>query len=142
MNRIVIGSDHVGLELKHELITHLESHGFEVEDVGPFSKTRTDYPIYSKLVSEKIVTGEYKKGILVCGSGVGISITANKIKGIRAVVCSDPYTAKLSKEHNNTNILALGSRVVGGELAKMILDEWLDAEFEGGRHQDRLDMME
>lgn len=142
MKKIVIGSDHVGITLKKELIVHLESMGYQVEDVGPVDDTRTDYPIYGKLVANKVASNEYQSGILICGSGVGISITANKVKGIRAVVCSEPYTAKLSKEHNNTNILAMGSRVVGTELAKMILDQWLNAEFEGGRHQARIDMME
>lgn len=94
------------------------------------------------MVAEKVSTGEYPIGILLCGSGVGISITANKFKGVRAVVCSVPYTVKLSREHNDTNILSMGSRVVGSELAKMILDEWLAAKFEGGRHQNRIDMME
>ncbi|WOO88412.1 ribose 5-phosphate isomerase B [Mollicutes bacterium LVI A0078] len=142
MKKVIIGCDHVGLSLKEVLVPYLEEQGYEVLDVGAYSTERTDYPIYSKVVAEKVSTGEYPLGILLCGSGVGISITANKVKGVRAVVCSDPYTAKLSREHNDTNILSMGSRVVGSELAKMILDEWLAAKFEGGRHQNRIDMME
>ncbi len=142
MKKIIIGCDHVGIILKDKLIPYLEAKGYEVEDVGTYTTERTDYPIYAKLVAKQVVSGEYPLGILLCGSGVGISITANKFNGIRAVVCSDPYTAKLSREHNNTNILSMGSRVVGTELAKMILDEWLNAEFEGERHQKRIDMIE
>lgn len=139
--KIAIGSDHVGIELKPIIIEYLEELGHEVTDYGPSSSERTDYPIYSKKVSTEVAAGNYDRGILICGTGIGISITANKIRGIRAVACSEPYSAKLSKEHNNTNILAFGSRVVGSELAKMIVKEWLDAEYEGGRHQRRVDMI-
>ncbi|WP_406562299.1 ribose 5-phosphate isomerase B [Klebsiella pneumoniae] len=139
--KIAIGCDHVGLLLKPEIIRHLEAKGIEVIDKGANSAERTDYPIYGRAVAEAIVSGDCDLGILICGSGVGISITANKVPGIRAIVCSDPYSAKLSREHNNTNILAFGSRVVGSELAKMIVDEWLNATFEGGRHQNRIDMI-
>lgn len=142
MKKIIIGCDHVGIILKDQLIPYLEAKGYEVEDVGTYTTERTDYPIYAKLVAKQVASGEYPLGILLCGSGVGISITANKYNGIRAVVCSDPYTAKLSREHNKTNILSMGSRVVGTELAKMILDEWLNAKFEGERHQKRIDMIE
>lgn len=139
--KIAVGCDHVGILLKPEIISHLESKGIEVTDLGAKSTERTDYPIYGRAVAESVASGESDLGILICGSGVGISITANKVPGIRAVVCSDPYTAKLSRSHNNTNILAFGSRVVGSELAKMIVDEWLASEFEGGRHQTRIDMI-
>lgn len=139
--KIAVGCDHVGILLKPEIINHLESKGIEVTDLGAKSTERTDYPIYGRAVAESVASGESDLGILICGSGVGISITANKVPGIRAVVCSDPYTAKLSRSHNNTNILAFGSRVVGSELAKMIVDEWLASEFEGGRHQTRIDMI-
>lgn len=139
--KIAIGSDHVGLELKPTVIEYLEELGHEVTDYGPNSSERTDYPIYSKKVSEEVAAENYDRGILICGTGIGISITANKVRGIRAVACSEPYSAKLSKEHNNTNILAFGSRVVGAELAKMIVKEWLEAEYEGGRHQRRVDMI-
>ncbi|MCG7588112.1 ribose 5-phosphate isomerase B, partial [Photobacterium sp. OFAV2-7] len=102
---------------------------------------RTDYPQYGLAVAEAVINQQADLGILICGTGVGISLAANKVPGVRAVVCSDPYTARLSKEHNNTNILAFGSRVVGIELAKMIIDSWLDADFEGGRHQNRIDQI-
>lgn len=139
--KIAIGSDHVGFEMKPAIKEYLEELGHEVEDYGPYTDERTDYPIFSKKVSEEVAAGNYDRGILICGTGIGISITANKVRGIRAVVCSEPYSAKLSREHNNTNILAFGSRVVGTELAKMIVKEWLDAEYEGGRHQRRIDMI-
>lgn len=139
--KIAVGCDHVGILLKPEIIKHLESKGIEVTDLGAHDTERTDYPIYGRAVAESVASGNSDLGIIMCGSGVGISITANKVPGIRAVVCSDPYTAKLSREHNNTNILSFGSRVVGSELAKMIVDEWLAAEFEGGRHQNRIDMI-
>lgn len=139
--KIAVGCDHVGLLLKPEIIRHLESKGIEVVDKGANNAERTDYPIYGKTVAESVSSGEVDLGILICGSGIGISITANKVTGIRAVVCSEPYSAKLSREHNNTNILAFGSRVVGSELAKMIVDEWLNAKFEGERHQTRIDMI-
>ncbi len=100
-----------------------------------------NYPEFGEKVGRAVVSGEVDCGILICGTGVGISLAANKVKGVRAVVCSEPYSAKLSKQHNNTNILAFGARVVGIELAKMIIDEWLGAEFEGGRHQTRVDMI-
>lgn len=139
--KLAIGSDHVGIELKPTIIEYVQSLGHEVEDFGPFSDERTDYPIYGKKVAEEVAAGNFDGGILICGTGVGISIAANKVDGIRAVVCSEPYSAKLSKEHNNTNIVAFGSRVVGSELAKMIVKEWLDAEFEGGRHGKRVEMI-
>lgn len=140
--KIAIGSDHVGLELKPVIVDYLKELGHEVEDFGAYTKERTDYPIYGVKVAEAVVKGDYNCGIVMCGTGVGISIAANKVKGIRAVVCSEPYSAKLSKEHNNTNILAFGSRVVGSELAKMIVKEWLDAKFEGGRHSNRVNMLD
>lgn len=139
--KIAIGSDHIGFEIKQEIKEFVESFGHTVEDFGPFNNERTDYPIYGKLVAEKVASGEFDRGILICGTGVGISIAANKVKGIRAVVCSEPYSAKLSREHNNTNILAFGQRVIGIETAKMITKEWLEAEFEGERHARRVCMI-
>ncbi|PMD72196.1 ribose 5-phosphate isomerase B [Companilactobacillus nuruki] len=137
--KIAVGSDHVGYELKPTIIEYLKELGYEVKDFGTDSTKRTDYPIYGKKVGEVVANGEYDLGIIMCGTGVGISLAANKVPGIRAVVCSEPYSAKLSKQHNNTNILAFGSRVVGAELAKMIVKEWLDAKFIGGRHERRVD---
>ncbi len=110
-------------------------------DLGTDSPGRFHYPVSGYKVAKLVAEHEVDGGILICGTGVGISLSANKIKGIRAVVCSEPYSAKLSKQHNNTNILAFGARVVGIEMAKMIVDEWLNAEFEGGRHQARIDMI-
>jgi len=139
MTKIAIGSDHVGYELKPVIIDYLKELNYDVKDFGTDSNVRVDYPIYGKAVAESVATGESDLGIVICGTGVGISLSANKVKGIRAVVCSEPYSAQLSREHNNTNILAFGSRVVGSELAKMIVKAWLDAEFVGGRHQRRID---
>lgn len=139
MRRIAFGCDHVGFILKEEIMAHLNARGVEVVDKGTWSQERTDYPHYASAVAQAIIKGEVESGILICGTGVGISITANKFPGIRAVVCSEPYSAQLSRQHNNTNVLAFGSRVVGLELAKMIVDAWLDAAFEGGRHQTRVD---
>lgn len=139
--RIAIGNDHVAVELKNVIVEHLESKGYEVVNFGTDSTERFDYPISGYKVGRAVASGECDLGVLICGTGVGISLAANKVPGIRAVVCSEPYSAKLSREHNNTNIVAFGARVVGSELAKMIVDEWLDAEFEGGRHQRRIDMI-
>lgn len=137
--KIVIGSDHVGFELKPEIIKHLKERGYKVTDIGTDSKKRTDYPIYGRLVGEKVANGEYPLGIAICGTGVGISLAANKVSGVRAACVSEPYSARLSRQHNNSNVLCFGSRVVGSELAKMIVDAWLDASFQGGRHQRRID---
>jgi len=139
MKRIAFGCDHVGFILKEDILAHLYRHDVEVVDKGTWSPERTDYPHYASAVAQAIVDGEVEGGILICGTGVGISITANKFPGIRAVVCSEPYSAQLSRQHNNTNVLAFGSRVVGVELAKMIVDAWLNAVFEGGRHQERIE---
>ena len=138
---IAIGSDHVGFELKEPVKAYLEARRIEIKDFGCFDSQRTDYPVYARLVARAVAAGECALGILFCGTGVGISIAANKVRGIRAVVCSEPYSAKLSRQHNDTNILCLGSRVVGLELAKMIVDEWLAAVYEGGRHANRVRMI-
>lgn len=139
--KIGIGNDHVAVDMKNEIKTYLESKGYEIVDFGTNSEERFDYPIAGEAVAKAVTSNEVDLGILICGTGVGISLSANKVHGIRAVVCSEPYTAKLSREHNNTNILAFGARVIGIELAKMIVDNWLAAEFEGGRHQSRIDMI-
>ncbi|MCK0975344.1 ribose 5-phosphate isomerase B [Enterobacter hormaechei subsp. hormaechei] len=141
MMKIAIGCDHVGIILKSEVTEHLKSKGITVIDKGAYEDVRTDYPVYGKAVAEAVVAGEADLGIVFCGSGVGISIAANKVNGIRAVVCSEPYSAKLSREHNNTNVLSFGTRVIGSELAKMIIDAWLEAEFQGERHQKRVEMI-
>lgn len=139
--KLAIGNDHVAVEMKNEIKEYLESKGHEVINVGTDSTERFNYPISGYKVAKLVVDGEVDGGILICGTGVGISLAANKVHGIRACVCSDPYTAKLSKQHNNTNIIAFGARVIGIETAKMIVDEWLAAEYEGGRHQTRIDML-
>lgn len=139
MKMIAFGCDHVGFILKHEIVAHLVERGVEVIDKGTWSSERTDYPHYASQVALAVAGGEADGGILICGTGVGISIAANKFAGIRAVVCSEPYSAQLSRQHNDTNVLAFGSRVVGLELAKMIVDAWLGAQYEGGRHQQRVE---
>ena len=138
---IALGSDHVGIELKEKVMAYFDSKGIAYKDLGTYSRERTDYPIYGKKVAQAVVSGEYEKGIIFCGTGVGISIAANKVQDARCVCCSDCYSAKLSRLHNDTNLLALGSRVVGTDLALMIIDEWLAAQPEGGRHQRRIDML-
>ena len=139
--KLAIGNDHVAVEMKQEIKAYLEGKGIEVIDVGTNSTERFNYPVSGYKVAKMVAAGEVDGGVLICGTGVGISLAANKVRGIRACVCSDPYTAKLSKQHNNTNIIAFGARVIGIETAKMIVDEWLGAEYEGGRHQTRIDMI-
>ncbi len=139
--KIGIGNDHAAVEMKNIIKEHLEGRGFEVVNFGTDSSESFDYPVAGYRVGRAVASGEVDLGVLICGTGVGISLAANKVTGVRACVCSEPYTAKLSRMHNNTNIIAFGARVVGSELAKMIVDEWLDAEYEGGRHQRRVDML-
>ncbi|MBQ6541066.1 MAG: ribose 5-phosphate isomerase B [Lachnospiraceae bacterium] len=139
--KLGIGNDHVGYEMKLEIKAYLEAKGHEVIDYGAYSSERSDYPVYGEKVARAIVSGECDAGILICGTGVGISVSANKVHGIRAAVCSEPVTAALSKRHNNANIIAFGARIVGIEMAKAIVDAWLEAEFEGGRHAHRVALM-
>ena len=139
--KLAIGNDHVAVEMKKEVQEYLESKGIEVINVGTDHTERFNYPVSGYKVAKMVAGGEVDGGVLICGTGVGISLSANKVRGIRACVCSDPYTARLSKQHNNTNIIAFGSRVIGIETAKMIVDEWLNASYEGGRHQTRIDMI-
>ena len=139
--KLAIGNDHVAVYMKNEIKEYLESKGIEVINVGTDTTERFNYPVAGYKVARMVADGEVDAGVLICGTGVGISLAANKVHGIRACVCSDPYTAKLSKQHNNTNIIAFGARVIGIETAKMIVDEWLNAEYEGGRHQTRIDMI-
>lgn len=139
--RIGIGNDHAAVEMKNDITAYLEEKGYEVVNYGTDSHESCNYPEYGEKVGRAVVDGEVDLGILFCGTGVGISLAANKVKGVRAVVCSEPYSARLSRQHNNTNVLSMGARVVGIEMAKMIIDEWLNAEFMGGRHQTRVDMI-
>lgn len=138
---IALASDHVGITLKRTIMALLDEKGLSYRDYGCFDTERTDYPRYGYAAARAVADGECDRGIICCGTGVGISLAANKVHGIRCVVCSEPYSAKLSRQHNDTNMLALGSRVVGEELAKMIVSEWLDTPFEGGRHQRRVEML-
>ncbi len=141
MKKLAIGNDHTAVEMKKELKAYLEGKGYEVINVGTDSTESFPYPVSGYKVAKMVASGQADGGILICGTGVGISLAANKVKGIRCCVCSEPYSAKLSKQHNNSNIIAFGARVIGIEMAKMIVDEWLNAEFMGGRHQTRVDMI-
>ena len=140
---IALGSDHGGYEMKEEIKKHLDTRGLEYRDYGCNGPESVDYPVYAKKVARAILDGECEKGIVICGTGIGISITANKIKGIRAALCSDCYSVEATRLHNDANVLALGGRVIGIELAKKIVDTFLDTEFSGGeRHVRRISMME
>lgn len=136
---IAIGADHGGFELKEHVVKYLKEKGLDVKDYGTYTEDSVDYPDCAKPVCLAVQSGEAQCGILICGTGIGISIAANKHKGIRAALCGDVYSAKMTKQHNNANILCMGGRVIGRELAFMIVDAWLGAEFEGGRHQNRID---
>lgn len=137
--RLAIGNDHVAVDMKNEITTYLEEKGYEIVNVGTDSPESFDYPISGYKVAQLVASGEVDGGILICGTGIGISLAANKVHGIRCVACSEPYSARLSRMHNNTNCVAFGARVIGIETAKDIVDAWLGAEFEGGRHQRRVD---
>lgn len=139
--RIAIGNDHAAVALKCEIVAHLESRGIDVTNVGTDGEDSFDYPVAAERVARLVCAGEVDGGVLICGTGVGISIAANKVAGIRACVCSEPVTAAFSKRHNNANVVCFGARIVGAEAAKAIVDAWLDATHEGGRHQRRVDMI-
>lgn len=139
--KIAIGNDHTAVEMKNEIAAHLEAQGHEVINLGVDTSDSCHYPVQGYKVAKMVAAGEVDRGVLICGTGVGISLAANKVEGIRACVCSEPYSAKMSKRHNDTNIIAFGARVIGVETAKEIVDAWLSAEFEGGRHQLRVDML-
>ena len=138
MKKIVIGSDHGGVILKAKIIKLLESLNYDVTDKGTFDDNSVDYPDYAKLVSESVSNGNFEKGILVCGSGIGVSIVANKFKNVRAALCTSVQLAKLSRQHNNANILCLGERVLKEKNALMIVETWLKTAFEAGRHERRV----
>ena len=138
---IAIASDHGGYALKEHIKAYLAAKGITCQDFGCETPDRCDYPVFGKAAAQAVASGQCEKGIVICTTGIGISISANKVKGIRACVCSEPYTARMSRLHNNCNVLCFGARVVGSELAKMIVDEWLNTSFEGGRHQRRVDMI-
>ena len=139
--KIAIGNDHVAVELKNHITKYVEAKGYEVVNYGTDSSETCDYPVYGEKVGRAVASGECDLGIIICGTGIGISLAANKVKGIRAAVCSEPYSARLTRQHNNANIIAFGARVVGQAMAEMIVDEFLDAEYEGGRHARRVDLI-
>ena len=142
IKKIVIGSDHAGYELKKKVMEHLNECGIEVTDVGTDSTTSCHYPVFAHRVCEKIQNGEFELGILVCGTGIGMSMAANKHKGIRAAACSDTFSARLTREHNNANVLCFGERVVGMGLAFDLVDNFIDAEYQGGKHALRVGMID
>ena len=139
--KIAIGNDHGGVELKWHLVDYLEKKGYEVVNFGADEPASTHYPIYAEKVSKAVVSGECDKGVLICGTGLGISISANKMHGVRCAPCSEPVSAALARRHNDANIVALGARTIGPLMAEEILDAFLTAPFEGGRHQLRVDMI-
>ena len=138
---LVIASDHGGFALKQELMEHLRARGVEFEDIGTYSEESCDYPVYAEKAARGVAEGKYEKGILVCGTGIGMSLAANKIKGIRCAVLSDCFSAEMCRAHNDANMIALGGRVIGGELAKRMVDLFLDTPFMGGRHARRVDLI-
>lgn len=140
--KVVIGSDHGGFHYKEAIIDYLKARNIEFVDIGTHTRESCDYPEIAQNLAKKVASGEFNRGILVCGTGIGMSIAANKIKGIRAALCGDTYSARVSRAHNNANILCLGERVIGEHLALDIVDIWLKTGFEGGRHKRRVDMIE
>lgn len=136
--KIALGSDHAGLPLKKQIIDHLESKKIEIKDFGTYTEDSCDYPDYAMKVAENVASKEFELGILICGTGIGISIAANKVPGVRAALCGDTFSAHACREHNNANILALGQRVTGQGLALDIVDTFLNTEFKAGRHERRV----
>lgn len=139
---IAVGSDHAGVEMKQYIVTWLEEHGHQATDMGPYSEESVDYPEYAHKVARAVAAGEYDQGVLLCGTGIGISVSANKIKGIRAALCCRPEYATLARQHNNANILCFGARFTDRETVAESLENWFAAEFEGGRHERRVKMIE
>ena len=138
---IAIGSDHGGFELKKAVMAHLDKRGLEYKDYGTYSEASCDYPDYAKAVAKAVASGECDRGIVICGTGIGASIAANKVKGIRCALCSECYSAEFTRRHNDANVLALGGRTVGGGLALKILDTFIETAFEGGRHARRVNLI-
>lgn len=139
--KIGVANDHSAVDMKKQVVEYLVEKGYQVVNYGTDSYESCNYPAYGEKIGNAVASGEVDLGVAICGTGIGISLAANKVRGIRAAVCSDPYSARMAREHNDANIIAFGARVIGIETAKMILDEWLGAEFLGGRHQDRVDMI-
>lgn len=136
---LVIGCDHAAVELKEKIKTFLKEFSIDTHDVGPFDNTSVDYPDYGRKVAELVSTGKYHRGILLCGTGIGMSMVANRFPQVRAALCGDIFSAKMSRQHNDANVLVMGARVIGDALALEIVRTWLETPFEGGRHQGRLD---
>ncbi len=140
MNKLlIIGADHAGFALKQDLVLHLREKGYDVHDAGTLDEGSVDYPDYAAKVARSVARGDFPRGVLVCGSGVGVAIAANKVAGIRAVTANDPELARLSRAHNDANVLAVGARFIAPAAAREIVDVWLATDFEGGRHQQRID---
>ncbi|MBE5748918.1 MAG: ribose 5-phosphate isomerase B [Clostridiales bacterium] len=139
MEKIVIGCDHAAVQMKNNVINHLKSKGYDVIDVGTYSEESCDYPDYAYAAAKKVADGEVEKGILICGTGIGMSIAANKVKGIRCALCDNLFSAEMTRRHNDSNMLSMGARVISNQLALKIVDMFLDTPFEGGRHQRRVD---
>ena len=139
--KIAIGNDHTAVEMKNHIVQYLSQKGYSLINYGTDTDERVDYPVFGKRVADAVASGECDLGILICGTGIGISLAANKVRGIRAAVCSEPYSAMMTRRHNNSNIIAFGARVVGPATAEMIVDAFLEAEYEGGRHGARVDMI-
>jgi len=139
MEKIVIGCDHAAVQMKNNVINHLKSQGYDVIDVGTYSEESCDYPDYAYAAAKKVADGEVEKGILICGTGIGMSIAANKVKGIRCALCDNLFSAEMTRRHNDSNMLSMGARVISNQLALKIVDMFLDTPFEGGRHQRRVD---
>ncbi|MBZ5535709.1 MAG: ribose 5-phosphate isomerase B [Acidobacteriia bacterium] len=137
--KVAIGSDHAGFQLKQKVLAWLREKACEVQDVGTHSEVRCDYPDFAKIVAEKVSRGEVERGILVCGSGIGMSIAANKVVGVRAAECVDAHTAEMSRAHNDANVLCLGGRLIGEDVARKMVEIWLSTPFEGGRHAVRIE---
>jgi ribose 5-phosphate isomerase B len=140
--RIVLSSDHAALALRAKIAEHVKALGHEVVDIGPTTSESTHYPIHGAGAADRVASGDCQFGIILCGTGQGIMMAANKVKGIRCGVCSEPFSARMIRQHNNANMLSIGARVVGEDLALDIVDAFLTAEFEGGRHQTRIEMIE
>lgn len=140
--KVVVGSDHGGFNLKNTIVSELKDKGVDITDFGPATDDSVDYPDFAKPLAEKVAAGEYDKGILICGTGIGMSISANKVKGVRCALVHDTFSARATREHNDSNILAMGERVIGKGLASDIVDIWLNTEFEGGRHEKRVRKIE
>ncbi|MBW2621945.1 MAG: ribose 5-phosphate isomerase B [Deltaproteobacteria bacterium] len=140
--KIIVGSDHAGFNFKEMILACLDEHGHTVSDAGPEDKSSCDYPDYAFKVARAVANGQFDRGVLICGTGLGMSYAANRVKGVRAALCMNEYQARMSRAHNNANILVLGERAVGPDVALSMLEVWLETEFEGGRHQRRVELFD